>query len=152
MTKNNLTLENEENDYDKHVDFYYTNLINSLILFSLATVELEKLRGPAFDPLFELESEIDYAFTSVCFETIFRNKRIDYSLRDELLNFKQETNNIPSNIWDWEFIDTHPNWIAVRHRANKLLERLGVTTRRYNDDFITIHNNKGNIMQKGGTE
>ena len=59
--------------YDKCVDFYYTNLINSLILFTLTTNELEKLAGPAFNPISELESEIDYAYTPVCFETIFRN-------------------------------------------------------------------------------
>jgi hypothetical protein len=39
--------------------------------------KLEELDAPMFDPLFELESEIDYAFTPVCFETIFRNKLID---------------------------------------------------------------------------
>ena len=39
----NISIENEEREYDKHVDFYYTNLINSIILFSLTKKELEKL-------------------------------------------------------------------------------------------------------------
>ena len=74
----------EYNDeyYDKDVDFYYSNLINSIILFTLTTNELEKLSGPVFNPLAELESEIDYAFTPVCFETVFRNNLIDSKLLD----------------------------------------------------------------------
>ena len=81
------SVEKGEIEYDKYVDFYYTNLINSLILFSLSSTELEKLDGPTFNPLTELESEIDYAFTPVCLNTIFRKKLIDKSFKEELLQF-----------------------------------------------------------------
>jgi len=145
----NPSIGNEENEYDKFVDFYYTNLINSIILFSLTTKELEKLAEPLFDPIFELESEIDYAFTNVCFETVFRNGRIDNSLKNDLLTFKKETDDIPKEIWNLEFIDTHTTWVSLRQRANSLLDKLGITSRTYNDDFTTIYNNEGEIIKKG---
>ncbi len=148
-TTENSSVDKEELEYDKHVDFYYTNLINSIILFSLTTEELDKLAGPAFDPMFELESEIDYAFTPVCFDTIFRNIMIDNSLKNELLAFKKETDDIPKEIWEWEYIDNHNTWVSIRKNANILLDKLGVTSRIYNDDFITIYDNDGNLLKKG---
>ncbi|WP_185740228.1 hypothetical protein [Flavobacterium branchiophilum] len=143
------SVDKEEIEYDKYVDFYYTNLINSIILFSLTSKELEKLSGPVFNPMTELESEIDYAFTPVCFETIFRKGVIDKSFKDELLKFKKWTDDIPSEIWDWEFIDKHEMWASTRIKANALLDKLGVTSRTYNDDYITIYDNEGNIIKKG---
>jgi hypothetical protein len=142
---------NEEVDYDKYVDFYYTNLINSIILFSLTSDKLEILVAPTFDPMSELETEIDYAYTSVCFETIFRNDIIENSLKTELLEFKKQTDDIPKEIWDWEFVDNHKTWIEIRQKANNLLDKLGVSSRTYNDDYTTIYNNEGNIIKKGKT-
>ena len=136
-------------DYDKNVQFYYTNLINSIILFSFTKTELELLIAPAFDPIFELESEIDYAFTPVCFETIFRNELIDAKFKNSLLSFKQMTNEIPSEIWDWEFLETEQNWINVRKKANELLTGMGIKTRKYNDDFTTIYDQFGKTIKKG---
>lgn len=138
----------EETEYDKHVDFYYNNLINSLILFSLNEEELEKLEGPVFNPMRELEAEIDYAFTPVCFETIFRNSIVAESLNEELLAFKKWTDEIPSEIWDWDFIDTHEIWINTRLKANLLLDKLNVESRAYNGDFTTIYDENGNIIKK----
>lgn len=145
---NDSTENNDELEYDKHADFYYTNLINSLVLFSMQTTELEALEGPLFDPLFELESEIDYAFTPVCFETIFRNGLIDIVYKNELMAFKKETDNIPKEIWDWEFINVNNQWIEVREKANVLLNKLGVKSRKFNDDFLTIYDNYGNKIKK----
>jgi hypothetical protein len=145
-----MTMDDEEKEFDRCVGFYYTNLINSLILFSLSETELEKLEGPGFDPMFELESEIDFAYTNVCFETIFRNNMIDIALKNELLDFKQATNDIPSEVWDWEFIDHHPSWIAIRRKANELLDKLGISNRIYNDDYITIYDGPtGKIIKQG---
>lgn len=143
------SVDKDEFEYDKHVDFYHTNLINSLILFSLTSTELEKLAGPVFNPITELESEIDYAFTPVCFDTIFRKGLIDKSYKDELFQFKKWTDDIPSEIWDWEFIDNHETWITTRLKANALLNKLGVTSRIYNDDYTTIYDNEGRIIKKG---
>lgn len=149
LSTGNSSLDKEEIDYDKHVDFYYTNLINSLILFSMTSKELDKLAGPAFNPLTELELEIDYAFTPVCFNTVFRVGLIDKSFKDELLQFKKWTDDIPSEIWDWEFIDNHETWVTTKLKANALLDKLGVVSRTYNDDYTTIYDNKGNIIKKG---
>lgn len=143
------SVDKDETEYDKHVDFYYTNLINSLILFSLTSKELEKLAGAVYNPMTELESEIDYAFTPVCFDTIFRKGLIDKFFKEELLQFKKGTEDIPSEIWEWEFIDNHETWVTTRQKANALLNKLGVTSRTYNDDYTTIYDNKGNIIKKG---
>ena len=140
MTKSSV--DKEEIEYDKHVDFFYINLINSLILFSLTSKELEKLAGPVFNPMSELESEIDYAFTPVCFDTIFRKGVIDKSFQEELLLFKKSVDNIPSEIWDWEFIENHEVWITVRQKANSLLDKLGVTNRTYIDNYTIINVNE----------
>lgn len=145
----NSSVDKEEIEYDKYVDFYYTNLINSLILFSLTSKELEKLAGPVFNPMTELELEIDYAFTTVCFDTIFRKDLIDKSFKYDLLEFKKWTDDIPSEIWDWEFIDNHETWVTTRQKANALLDKLGVTSRTYNDDYTTIYDNAGNVIKKG---
>lgn len=139
------SVDKDEIEYDKFATFYYTNLINSLILFSLTTEELEKLARPVFNPMTELESEIDYAFTPVCFETIFRNGLIDNSLKGELLTFKKETDSIPSEVWEWEFIDNSEIWVTIRQKANNLLDKLGVTKRTYNDDYIIVYGNRKDI-------
>jgi hypothetical protein len=148
QSTNKSAEKKDEIDYDKHVQFYYTNLINSIILFSLTTEDLEKLAGPVFNPMFELGSEIDYAFTPVCLETIFRKGRIDSSFREELLTFKKETDDIPKEIWDWEFIDNSVTWISIRQKANTLLDKLHVTSRIYNDDFTTIYDSEGKILTR----
>lgn len=129
----------EDIDYDQYVDFYYTCLINSIILFSMNVNQLDELSEPTFDPLFELESEIDYAFIPVVFETVFRNKRIDISLKQELLDFKQQVDDIPQDIWEWECIDVHQVWNEVRAKANLLLDKLEIIDRKYNGDFVTVY-------------
>lgn len=145
----NSALGNEEGEYDKYVGFYYTNLINSIVLFALTRDELEKLAEEAFDPMAELETEIDYAFHPFCFDAVFRNGLIALSYREELLAFKQETDNIPKEIWDWECLDENPRWIFVRQKANELLDKLGVENRTYNDDYTTVYDRDGNIVKKG---
>ena len=142
-------MEKEEIEYDKHVDFYWSNLVNSLKLFSCSKNELEKLIEPAFDPIFELESEIDYAFTPVLFETIFRNNLIESKYKTELLDFKQLTDEIPSEIWDWEFLDEEQKWIEVREKANELLDKLGITDRKYNEEYTTVYDKNGKIIKQG---
>lgn len=129
----------EQLEYDKHVNFYYSNLINSIILFALTLDELDKLAAPTFNPMSELETEIDYAFTPVCFETIFRNKLLDESFKAELLAFKKSTDDIPPEIWDWDHIEIHPTWVQIRQKANELLEKLGIESRTYNDDYTIVY-------------
>ncbi|TWI80378.1 hypothetical protein IQ13_3055 [Lacibacter cauensis] len=135
--------------HDKHVDFYYTNIINSIILYTFDATKLEEMAPILIEPLTELYEELEYAFTPVCFETVFRLGVIDSTFKNELLEFKKEVDNIPAEIWDWEFIDSHETWITIRNKAYLLLEKLGVANRTYNDDFTTIYDNEGNIIRKG---
>ncbi|MNU49988.1 hypothetical protein D3C71_389440 [compost metagenome] len=135
--------------YDQFVDFYFSNLINSLILFSLSKEDLEKLIAIAFDPIFELESEIDYAFLPVCFETVFRNGKLSQSVKQDLVDFKLKTDAIPREVWDWEYLETHGSWISIRTEANLLLDKIGITHRTYGDDYTTVYDVDGNILQQG---
>lgn len=141
--------EKEEIVHDKHVDFYYTNIINSIILYTFDTTKLEEMAPVLIDPLTELYEELEYAFMPVCFETVFRLGVIDSTFKNELLEFKKEVGNIPAEIWEWDFIDSHETWISIRNKANLLLEKLGVANRTYNVDYTTIYDNKGNVIKKG---
>lgn len=129
--------DKEEIEYDKHVDFYYTNIVNSIILYTYDTEKLDKMAPILIDPLTELYEELEHAFTPVCFETVFRMGLIEVSLKNELLMFKKEVDEIPTEIWDWEFIDNHKTWTSIRQKSNFLLDKLGVTSRNYNDHYTT---------------
>lgn len=148
-TSEKSSINKEEIEYDKHADFYYTNIINSIILYTYDSAKLDEMAPILIDPLTELYEELEYAFTSVCFETVFRVGLIDNSLKSELLTFKKEVDEIPTEIWDWEFIDNHETWTTIRRKSNVLLDKLGVTSRTYNDDFTTIYDNEGNMIKKG---
>jgi hypothetical protein len=142
-------VDNEEIENDKHVDFYYTNLINSLILYTYDSKKLEDMAPILINPLTELYEELEYAFTPVCFETVFRVGLINNSLKKELLEFKRDVDEIPKEIWEWKFIDSHETWITIREKSNFLLDKIGITSLTYNDDYTTVYDNKGNIVLKG---
>lgn len=142
-------VENEEIEYNKHADFYYTNIVNSLILFTYESVKLKEMAPILIDTLTELFEELEYAFTPVCFETVFRDGKIENSLRNELLTFKKEVDTIPIEIREYEFIDNHEKWIDIRKKSNLLLEKLGIKTRTYNANYTTIYDRTGTILFKG---
>jgi hypothetical protein len=142
-------VDKKEIESDKETDFYYTNIINSIILYTYDSTKLGEMAYILIDPLTELFEELEYAMTPVCFDTVFRFELIDNSFKNELLEFKNEVDNIPTEIWNWEFIDSHEIWIMIRQKANALLDKLGVATRVYNRDFTTIYDNEGNIIIKG---
>lgn len=152
-TKPKLTdqpsVDKEVVDYDKYAEYYYTNIINSIILYTYDSAKLYEMAPILIDPLTELYEELEYAFTPVCFETVFRVGLIENSLKNELLTFKKEVDEIPHDIWDYPFIDNHETWATIRKKANVLLDKLGVTSRRYNDDFTTIYDVDGNILHHG---
>jgi hypothetical protein len=130
--------EEELLEYDKHVDFYYTNIINSLILYTYNVDQLDEMAPILIDPLAELYEELDYAFIPVLFETVFRNKRINESFKEDLLPFKKNVDDIPVEIWDWDFLDQHETWKNIRIEAEMLLNKLNIETRTYNIDYTTI--------------
>lgn len=151
--KKNLAPKQKENDndmgftqseleeYDKHVDFYYTNLINALILYTYNGKELDKMANVLFDPLSELYEELDYAFTPILFKTLFKNNLIENQFKDILLEFKTKVDNIPNEIWDWEFLDNNETWLSIRSEANQILNILEITSRTYNTDYTNIISN-----------
>lgn len=141
--------EDELLEYDKSVDFYYTNLINSLILFTYNSDELEQMEFILIDPLTELYEEMDYAFLPVCFDTIFRNNVIDDKYKNELLNFKKLVDEIPNEIWDYEFIGVNEKWKEIKNNAENLLNKLGVETRIFNTTHHKIVTNEGKTIFDG---
>jgi hypothetical protein len=144
--------ENELLEYDKSVDFYYTNLINSLILFTYNSDKLKQMEFILIDPLTELNEEIDYAFLPVCFETIFRNNVIEDKYKEELLNFKKLVDEIPNEIWDYKFIEINEKWVEIKNNAENLLNKLGVETRVFNANYHKIITNEGKTIFEGKTK
>ena len=128
----------ELEEYDKNVNFYYTNIVNSLILYTYNVEQLYEMAPILIDPLTELYEELDYAFLPILFETVFRNKLINENYKEELLNFKVEVDQIPVELWDWEILDTNEVWYKIRIDAENLLDKLNIKTRIFNTDFTTI--------------
>lgn len=128
--------------YDKNVNFYYTNIINSLILYTYDTKQLDDMAPILIDPFAELYEELDYAFLPILFESVFRNKLIDENLKEELLMFKKKVDEIPVELWDWEILDTSEIWKEIRINAEGLLNKLNIETRVYNTEYTTILFNK----------
>ncbi len=129
------------------VDFYYSNLINSLVLFAATPEYLISLGDSSFNPIFELETEIDYAFTPSIFNKIFEKKLIEENLKTNLLEFKSKIDKIPSNLWTWDSICNNSEWEEIRKEANYLLDSINIKNKVYNDDFTTIHNSEGIIIK-----
>ncbi|MCW2259688.1 MULTISPECIES: hypothetical protein [Sphingobacterium] len=140
--------KSELEEYDKHVRFYYTNIVNSLILFTYKSRELELMASPIFDPMTELYQELEYAYTPVCFETVFRNNLIPSILKQELLSFKTKVVQMPSEIWDWEYLEEHRSWIEFRTDAEAILKKMEITHRVYDYSFTNIISSSGEVMKK----
>lgn len=137
----------EYGEFDENVAFYYTNIINSLILYTYSSEELERMAPILIDPLAELYEELEYAFTPDCFESVFRNKFLDQSFKKELLAFKSNVEKVPHELWKWEFLDNEEIWKQLRSDANHLLNSIGISTRTFNDEFHTIIKIEGNSSQ-----
>lgn len=135
--------------YDEHLDFYYSNLINSLILFTYSSEELQKMEPILFDPLTELYEELDYAFIPVLFETIFRNNIINNKHKEELLDFRKQVEEIPNEIWDYPYIGVHPKWKDIQIFAENILHQLNIETRIFNTQFHTVLSKEGKTIFKG---
>lgn len=134
--------------YDKHVRFYYTNIVNSLILFTYKSRKLELMASPVFDPMTELYQELEYAYTPVCFETVFRKKLIPIIYKQELLRFKTNVDQMPSEIWDWEYLEEHPSWINIRTDAEEILKKMGILHRVYDYSFTNVITSSGEVIKR----
>ncbi|GEM66340.1 hypothetical protein SF1_43220 [Sphingobacterium faecium NBRC 15299] len=138
--------------YDKHVRFYYTNIVNSLILFTYKYRELELMASPIFDPMTELYEELEYACTPVCFETVFRKNLIPIIYKQELLRFKTKVDQMPSEIWDWEYLEEHPSWINIRTDAEEILKKMGIPHRVYDYSFTNVISSSGEVIKRKKSE
>jgi len=138
--KSKRDLATDKFDFDENVDFYYNNLINSLVLFTYDSEKLKELEPILIDPLTELYEEIDYAFIPDLLESVFRNKMIDLKHKSLLLEFKQNVDQIPNEIWNYNSIDDNIIWKKLRFKANEILEKIGVNTRIYDQKYNSIIN------------
>lgn len=53
--------------------------------------------------------------------------------------FKNNVEKIPNEIWKIEFLDKNHNWKQIRRDAELLLNSMGIISRIYNDEFLTIY-------------
>ncbi|MFC6269165.1 hypothetical protein [Frigoriflavimonas asaccharolytica] len=132
----------DEFDYDKNVDFYYHNLINSLILFTYTSEELQQLEPILIDPISELYEEIDYAFIPNLFESVFRNGLIEQKNKNSLINFKTKIDEIPNEYWNYKSMDTIPIWKEINLEANNLLNNINCKQRIYEDKYVYFNTAK----------
>ena len=137
---------------DSGVAFYYSNLINSLVLFAASPEYLDSLAGPVFDPISELETELDYAFIPVHFDMIFEKQILSDSLKPDLLDFKLAVDKTINEIWTWEHIYESAEWQDLRSQANNLLDRIGIKNKVYNEDFTNTNDSDGKIMKNNKFE
>lgn len=125
---------------------YYNNLLNALILYTLSVEELKALALVLINPIDEKFDELNYAFTPVCFDTLFRTKIIKEENRLELLDFYSEVNSLSKNKWNYEAMSTDPIWNNVRIRADEILRKLGVDSRIYDTSKTIIFDEKGKVI------
>jgi len=123
---------------EEQIKYQYSCVYNSLVLFANSVDYLKSLSAPAFDPIFELESEFDIGFSDYTLEKNFENETIKEELRQELLDFKKSVQDVPSNLWNYEDLETHDTWKSIRAHANAILTKMGETRREYDDGFTTI--------------
>lgn len=119
----------------RKADFYYSCLCNSLVLFAASPSYLDSLTGPVFDPIFELESDYDYAFEYPVFDGNFTSGRVSEELRQELLVFKGKADLIPPELWTWDHLISNETWHAIRIAAEELLTKMGESRRTYDFGF-----------------
>lgn len=100
--------------------------------------ELGAITYVLIDPLTEMYEELDYAFTPILFDTVFRNSLIDVKLRETLLNFKKDIAETPAEIWDMGLLDSNNTWLGIRANANKILNDLGVQHRKFNSTYHNV--------------
>lgn len=115
----------------KEKNHFYNCLLNSLVLFACEKEYFESLIGPTFAPLFELETEFDYAFMPVVFNNGCEFGNIKQNLRSRLMDFKKGVDKLPSEIWDWEQLYVNEEWIRIRQESKKLLKELGEENRKF---------------------
>lgn len=122
----------------EQIAYQYSCVYNSLVLFANTVDYLKSLSAPTFDPIFELESEFDIGFTDYTLDKNFENGTIKESMRQELLDFKKSIDDVPSQLWNYDDLDTHETWKNIRSHANILLTKMGETRREYDHGFTTI--------------
>jgi hypothetical protein len=143
--KNSVDFSEEKNsnkpkqlNEQEQIAYQYSCIYNSLVLFANTVDYLKSLSAPTFDPIFELESEFDIGFNDYTLDKNLENGTIKESLKQDLLDFKKSVDNVPSQLSNYEDLDTHETWKNIRDHANILLTKMGETRREYDHGFTTI--------------
>ncbi len=121
---------------NKNKLYEYKYLINSLILFSASFSYLKSLDSPSFDIEFELGAEFEIGFNEKYLEKLLREKTIDVSIYNKLLDFKKYILLVPDAFWTIYELESNPIWESVREMASELLHLLGENEKKY--DFSII--------------
>lgn len=124
---------------EQQIEFHFSNIYNSLILFANSTEYLKSLENETFDPLFELEDEFQIGFSEFSLNINLENKKINQEQLEKLLIFKSKVEKLPTCDWTFESIEKSTEWKEIKSDANNLLDLLRVKTRVYNSAFTSIH-------------
>lgn len=122
----------------QQVEYYYSCVFNSLVLFAMSFDDLMKMKSPAFSPMFELETEYDDGFNDYVLNQNFENKKINPALKPNIDSFKLKVENLKKGFWKLEFVKSHPQWEEIRMVANNLLNKMGEKRRNYDSGFTAI--------------
>ncbi len=123
-----------EREYSiKEKAFFYSCLLDSLVLFSSEKEYFESVISPIFKPIFELDTEFSYAFLPIVFENACDYGEINEDTKSRLQKFKEAVENLPSEIWRWEALYANNEWLKIRKESISLLEELGEEHRKFED-------------------
>jgi hypothetical protein len=115
----------------KEKQFFYNGLLDSLALFSCEKDYFESLISPTFSPLFELETEFDYAFMPIVFKNSCEFGKINQTLKVRLVDFQKRVNELPKELWEWEELYSNKKWLEIRQESKNILKKLGEENRKF---------------------
>jgi hypothetical protein len=114
----------------------YNNLCNSLRLFAYPFNSLVKLDGPNFDIEFEISSEFDLGLSAENVEFLFTHKKISKSVKDAILDLREDLILIPDVFWTIEELESNSMWDKIRIKSNAILDESKINNKEY--DFTVV--------------
>ncbi len=115
----------------KEKNHFYNRLLNCFVLYACEEKYFKSFIDLEFQPIFELQSELEYAFMPVVFDTSIRFKNINAKMVDRLIKFKETVEALPEELWEWSELYTRQEWIDIRKEAKDILSTFGEANRKF---------------------
>lgn len=68
------------------------------------------------------------------------------------MNFRNQVEEIPNEIWDYEFIGKDEKWLKIKSKSEEILKKIGVKSRDFKGKYHKVIGNGGIIYQEPDTE